>query len=62
VTVDVYTGLRDGEAFCQKIITKDGDFPLKLKIIDADFLDRGRNDNRTKKGIELDKHERPLSK
>ena len=53
--------VRDGEAFCQKIITRDSNFPLKIKIIDTEFLDRSRNDNRIKNGIELDKHGKPLA-
>ena len=53
--------VRDGEVFCQKIMTQDSEFPLKIKIIEASFLDRNKNDKKTKSGIDLDKHGKPLA-
>ena len=52
--------VRDGEVFVQKVLTRDK-FPLKIKVIDTDFLDRGKNNSKTKDGIEFDKHGKPLA-
>lgn len=51
--------VRDGEAFCQKILTREDKFPLKIKIIDAEFLDRSKHDKKTRNGVEYDNHGRP---